>query len=429
MNFLLIGKPNVGKSSIFNILSSQKKNIIHKTEGTTRDWHQSLVKGFDNIFLYDTPGIIIKNKKTNLFEFDKLINNIDYFLYVIDYRGPENLEDLEALNKIRKFNKKCILLINKDDNFEKKYNFDYLGIKNYYFLSCSHKHGFSDLYNFFDSFNCKEKNILSNDFTLAIFGKPNAGKSTLVNSFLGYNRVLTSSIAGTTSDFVEDSYIYNKKNFKILDTAGILKKNKIKKKTVNFEAVKKSLNIIYKIDLSILLIDSEDGFDNQVKKILNILLLKSNSVLIVFNKIDLIKNKNKYIAEQKLIVNETFSQTKNISFIFLSSLSKYDVQKLKKFIFLKTKIYSIKLSTSKINTWLKSCTAEYKHPLVNGKVVKFKYGVQISNKPLTIKIFSNFSSKIKKNYKIYLVNNFSKTFKIKDQKIKLIITSSNNPFN
>ncbi len=429
MNFLLIGKPNVGKSSIFNILTSGKKNIIHKKEGTTRDWHINVIKGLDNICLYDTPGLIINDKKIDHLKLNVIQNKIDTFLYVLDNKTAQNNTEIEPINKLRKFNKRIILLVNKDDNYKKNNYFTNLGVKDIFYLSCAHKHGFDEIYQFFESFNSKNNINFNYDFSIAIFGKPNAGKSTLVNGILGYMRSVTSPIAGTTSDIVEDYFTYKNNIFKILDTAGIYKKKLITKDSVNYQSIKMSFNIIKNIDMSLLLIDSKEGFDNQVKKILNILLNKSKSVIILFNKIDLIKNKANFIKEIKNQAEFTFSKSKNISFIFLSAKKKSDITSLKNTILLKTQMSSINIKTSKINYWLKKVTNETVHPLIKGKTVKFKYGLQISNKPLTIKLFCNFSNLIKKNYKTFLINNFCKTFKIKDKSIKLIFSSTKNPFN
>ena len=430
MNFLLIGKPNAGKSSIYNILTSGKKNIIHQEEGTTRDWHKGRVTNSSNVVIYDTPGVIIQNHKINNVEFSDLFKIIDKFIYVVDFKTKNYENEIESINKLRNFNKEIILIINKDDNSQKNLNIKPFGIKTFFFVSCSHRIGFDDLYEYLNSFDDGNDNKeIENQFSIAIFGKPNAGKSTLANSFLGYNRIKTSATAGTTSDFVEDNYIYKKNNFKILDTAGIFRKNKINTDSVNFEAIRNSLYIINKIDLSIMLIDSNDGFDSQIKKILNMLINQSRSVIIVFNKIDTIRDKNLFMKEIRLIVKETYSQTKNLSIIFLSAINKENVDKLKNTLFSKANKILKKLSTGKLNSCLKKISEENPHPLVKGKSVKFKYAVQVSTSPLTIKVFSNFSKEIKKNYKTYLTNKIIKTFNIEDRKVNLIFTSSKNPFN
>ena len=430
MNFLLIGKPNAGKSSIYNILTSGKNNIIHKEEGTTRDWHKSKIRNSSNLVLYDTPGVIIQNHIINKIEFSSLFKVIHKFIYVIDYKSKNYENEIESINRLRTFNKEIILVINKDDNSQKNINIKQFGIENLFFISCSHRVGFDELHDFLESYdNENEEKDIENQFSIAIFGKPNAGKSTLANSFLGFNRIKTSTKAGTTSDFVEDNYIYKKNNFKILDTAGIFRKNKIDTDSVNFAAIRKSLDIISKIDLSIMLIDSNDGFDSQIKKILNMLINQSRSVIIIFNKIDTIKDKNIFMKETRLIVKQTYSQTKNLSIIFLSAINKENVDKLKNTLFSKANKIVKKLSTGQLNSCIKKISDENPHPLVKGKAVKFKYAVQVTSSPLTIKVFCNFSKEIKKNYKTYLTNKIIKTFNIVDTKVNLIFTSSKNPFN
>lgn len=427
MKYFLIGRPNVGKTSIFNKLTVSS-NIIHKEEGTTRDWHKSKIKGLNHSIIYDSPGVIFKNNKSKQFIFSKLFLKINVFIYVIDLKSKNDEYDKEAINELRKYNKEIILIINKDDNFEQNFIISKIGLDNLFYISCSHNLGFDKLYTYLEKNDIGDENDHFFDYSIAIYGKPNAGKSTLANSLLGYNRILTSKLAGTTSDIVEDLYKYKNKNFKIIDTAGIFKKNKVDNKSINFEAIRKSLNLKTQTNLSIILIDSNEGFDTQIKKILNILINKSKSIIIVFNKMDLIKNKSEFSKEIKLFIKETFSQIKNISTVFISAINKKDIIKLQNMIYNKSKLSNKSLSTSKINSWLKISSSEYLHPLIKGKVVNFKYAVQISSSPIKIKIFSNFPKDIKKNYKNYLINNFIETFSILDSKVDIIFSSSKNPF-
>ena len=133
MRYLLIGRPNVGKTSIFNKLTVSD-NIIHKEEGTTRDWHKNKIKGLDHSIIYDSPGVIIKKNKSNEINFSKLLINIDTFLYVIDLKSQNNDYDKESINELRKFNKQIILIVNKDDNNKQNKNFDFLGLENIYHI-------------------------------------------------------------------------------------------------------------------------------------------------------------------------------------------------------------------------------------------------------------------------------------------------------
>ena len=428
MKYLLIGQPNAGKSSIYNKLSTAE-NIIHRVEGTTRDWHSSKIKGLNYSTIYDSPGLIINDNKSNKIHFSKIFPDIDIFLYVVDLKVKNEVIDNESINQLRRFNKKIILLINKDDNFDEDSNFLKSGFEKIFYISCSHNHGFDKLYEYFENNDYGAFSEDKIDYSLAIYGKPNAGKSTLANSLLGFERILTSNHAGTTSDAVEATYKFKNTNFKLIDTAGIFKKNRIDEKSINFVAIRKSLNLKEQIDLSLVLIDSIEGFDTQIKKILKILINQSKNIIIVFNKIDKINNKNKYIRETLLFIKETFSQIKNISTFFISAKDKVDVLKLKKIIYEKSKVHNKNIPTGRLNAFLKKSSLEYPHPLINGKSVNFKYAVQISNSPLTIKIFSNYSEKIKRNYKNYLINKIVETFDIKDSKVNLIFSSSKNPYN
>ena len=329
MNYLLIGKPNVGKTSIYNILIGFDSNITHAKVGTTRDWHFEKIKD-SSINIYDTPGILINDThKKNILtsSFTKIIEKkIHNFLYVIDYHDSFNEIDNFAITKLRKYNKNIILIVNKFDNFNQspspeitQYN-----IKDVIFLSCIHRYGFDELktkigiskYN--NNIDKKQKI----DFSLAILGKPNVGKSTFLNTILGYERASTNPIAGTTSDYVSDQFYYRKKLFKIFDTAGIGRKANVKKKSINFYSIKKSFVKIAKVDVAIILIDSKEGLDKQDKRIINMVTDKAKSIVLVFNKIDLIKNKKIFQSEIIKQIEHTLGQIKNIKFFLFLHLTK-----------------------------------------------------------------------------------------------------------
>jgi len=434
MNYLLIGKPNVGKTSIYNILIGFNSNITHAKVGTTRDWHFEKIKD-SSINIYDTPGILINDThKKNILtsSFTKIIEKkINNFLYVIDYNDSFNEIDNFAITKLRKYNKNIILIVNKFDNFNQspspeitQYN-----IKDVIFLSCIHRYGFDELKNKigvskYNNIDKKQKV----DFSLAILGKPNVGKSTFLNTILGYERASTNSIAGTTSDYVSDQFYYRKKLFKIFDTAGIGRKANVKKKSINFYSIKKSFVKIAKVDVAIILIDSKEGLDKQDKRIINMITDKAKSVILVFNKIDLIQNKKLFQSEIIKQIDYTLSQLKNIKIFFISAFNKRDISKILSYLHNYITEFNYVISTSKLNTWLKNITKEIQHPLIENKKINFKYAVQIKEKPVTIQIFCNFSSKLKNNYKSYLINNFNQTFKILNQKTKFIFSSSKNPY-
>ena len=434
MNYLLIGQPNVGKSSIFNILTKSNSNIVHKDSGTTRDWHSQLIKETTS-YLFDTPGILIDDKNNkNIFNSISqinLFNKIDKFFYVVDYNQGFTDLDNYSISRLRKLNKEIYLIINKFDNFKILPNDEFrkYGLKNFFYVSCSHNHGFKTLHT-------KIKNILNQvdmeplkeDFSVAIFGKPNAGKSTFLNSIVGYDRSKTSSIAGTTSDYVIEIFNYNNKYIKFIDTAGIGKKANVKNNSINYLAIKKSFDNIRIVDTSVIIIDSLEGIDRQDKRIIKLVSTKSKSVILIFNKMDLIEDKKIFKDEIISSMTVDLSEVKNIKIFFISALNKKNSLKVLDYLINFKFSVNYNFSTSKLNSWLKNVTSNYQHPLVDSKKVNFKYIVQVNNEPVIVKIFCNYSSKIKNNYKRYLINNFNNNFKIKNQRTKIIFSSSINPY-
>ena len=430
MNFLILGSPNVGKTSLFNIISNNKNNIIHDTKGTTRDWHVSTLINNNKINIYDSPGIIENDLEFLNKIIKKLINKINIILYVVDYKNKNYFNDKEFINSLRKLNKEIILIINKDDNLQQDTNLDLLGLKKYFYISCAHKKGIDQLVSFINTFQILEYNQNDHNFTIGLFGKTNVGKSTLLNKLVGYDRSLVSEKPKTTTDIVNATFNIKEHKYLIKDTAGLIKKNKIDKNSLDYYVTKKTLSIINEIDVNLFLIDINQGFDNQSKKIFNIIYNNSNIVLFIINKIDLLK-KNKKIILSKIIdqIKIEFSQSKNILIIPISAQNNKDIKKLKKFLYKSSLDIMKTISTSQINQWLFKAVEKNPHSRINGKEVKFKYATQVTQNPLTIKIFSNFTKEIKKHYRTYLLSNFYHYFKIKSKNIKIIISKSNNPYN
>ncbi len=432
MNILILGMPNVGKTSLYNIITNNSKssnNIIHNTVGTTRDWHVSTLNTNINIEIYDTPGII-SEKSLATKNVINVFKRIDVFVYIVDYKQQNFFTDIELINALRKFNKEIILVINKDDNFKQDKKIDHLGIKNIFFISCAHNKGIENFENFLLKYDVKKIDIEKYDFSIGLFGKTNVGKSTLLNQLVGYERSVVSNKPKTTTDIVSSSYVFKKNKYLIKDTAGLIKKNKIDKNSLDYYVTKKTLSIINQIDLNIFLIDIEQGFDVQSKKIFNLIFSKSNILLFIINKTDLLKiNKKKIISEIIQNINLEFSQSKNITILPISTLNEIDINNVKNKIHTLIQGINKNISTSQINKWLHQVVETNPHPRINGKEVKFKYGTQISKSPLTIKIFSNFSNEISRSYKKYLLNNFYSYFKIKSRNLKIYISKSNNPYN
>ena len=428
MKILILGMPNVGKTSLYNSITLDDTNIIHKTIGTTRDWHSSYLKVNNNIEIFDTPGII---SKKNILEntVKELIKIIDIILYVVDYKNENLNSDKSLLKSIRKFGKDIILIVNKDDNLDQGKDFSNLGIKKIFYISCSHRIGINHFLDNIKNYTIKKNNDQNHDFSIGLFGKTNVGKSTLLNKLVGYERSLVSHLPKTTTDVVSSSFIFKNTKFLIKDTAGLIKKNKIDKNSLDYFVTKKTLSIINKIDVNIFLIDINQGFDTQSKKIFSLIYEKSNIILFLINKIDLVKkNKKKILSNLKKDIEDQFSQSKNIYILPSSNFNKKNIIALKKIINELTTNTKINISTSKINIWLKKITSQNPHPRINGREVKFKYITQLSSNPLRFKIFGNFSKEITKHYRRFLLNKFYSDFNFKSKNLKVLFSKSENPY-
>ena len=431
MSYLLIGRPNVGKSSIFNILT-KTKNIVHSEAYTTRDWHKDLIENTTS-YIFDTPGVLINEKNSIIkdLNFEEILNkSIDTFLYVIDHKRGFNSSDQFSINQLRKYDKKIILIINKVDNTKIKISDDFknFGISLIFYISCAHNLGIRDLKDFLSLNQSNFEKINEDENSIAIFGKPNAGKSTFLNTLVGYQRSLTSPIAGTTSDFVIEYFNYRKKCIKIFDTAGIGKKANVKNNSINFFSIKKTFESIYKVDSGIIIIDSKEGIDRQDKRIIKLVCEKSKSTILIFNKIDLITDQHKFKSNIMLDLDASLTEIKNIKIFFISANKKNNVNKVLDYLFEYVFLNDYKIPTGKLNQWLKNVVNSTQHPLIDNKRVNFKYAVQLKRRPVTIKVFCSYSSKLKSTYKRYLLNNFNLHFKILNQKTKFIFVSAKNPF-
>ena len=434
----IIGRPNVGKSSLFNRLIGKRLALVANEPGITRDYRTEKLNIKNNFYeLIDTAGVE-ELSKDNISKITRessinAINKSDIILFVIDSRNSLTPDDYSLASILRKSGKKVILIANKCEGRSLKqgeiesYS---LGFGDPLPISSEHNLGISELQNhIIENSSIKEEseNEKNNIKKLAILGRPNSGKSTLINQLIGENRVIVGPEAGLTRDSIPLFFNWNSINYQIWDTAGIRKKSKILDHAEKL-SVMSSLNAIEDSQIVILMIDSEKGFQKQDANIANIIESAGKPFVIAVNKWDLENNKKykKNKIEEK--INEFLPQLGKISIAYISAQMNKGINKLMQLSERVDKICDKRLSTSELNEFLIQVSKRHPHPNKNGRSVKIKYITQPKVRPSHFIIFCNYPSYIKDSYKRYLVNEIRREFDFDGVPIRIDFRRSDNPY-
>ena len=428
----LVGRTNVGKSLLFNKLVQYKNSIVLNKHGVTRDINEGKVLFEDKyLYIYDTAGITSSDEHFSKLAYDKTIeaiNKSSVILLVTSIDEGITSGDLEICSILRKFNKRIILVINKCDKQKsllKKFEFSELGLDDLYEVSAKTNQGLEKLVErLFKicSWSIHKQMKLTR---LAFIGKPNVGKSTLINSILNESRSITSDKPGTTIDSLEIPFTFKGQNFLIYDTAGIMKKASTKE-IVNKYSINMSLKRISESNICILVISAEELVSKQDKSIFNILKDNNKPFILVINKIDLVNKNDLKILKSKI---DYFS---NILFgtkiIYISALHNRNIRKL---------LFTIKsLVTNLYREYRPSRLTKIlndacnKHPIKNSsnRLIKLKFAKQNKSSDLSISIHGNQTDKIPDSYRKYLVNYFSDQLGLSGVPIKLVFKKEKNPY-
>ena len=428
----LVGRTNVGKSLLFNKLVQYKNSIVLNKHGVTRDINEGKVLFEDKyLYIYDTAGITSSDEHFSKLAYDKTIeaiNKSSVILLVTSIDDGITSGDLEICSILRKFNKRIILVINKCDKQKsllKKFEFSELGLDEVYEVSAKTNQGLEKLVErLFKicSWSIHKQMKLTR---IAFIGKPNVGKSTLINSILNESRSITSDKPGTTIDSLEIPFTFKGQNFLIYDTAGIMKKASTKE-IVNKYSINMSLKCISESNICILVISAEELVSKQDKTIFNILKDNNKPFILVINKIDLVNKNDLKILKSKI---DYFS---NILFgtkiIYISALHNRNIRKLLFTIkSLVTNLYK-EYRPSRLTKILND--ACNKHPIKNSsnRLIKLKFAKQNKSSDLSISIHGNQTDKIPDSYRKYLVNYFSDQLGLSGVPIKLVFKKEKNPY-
>ena len=431
----IIGRPNVGKSTLFNKLTKSRNAIVSNFSGLTKDRNYGLLSiGDSKTFLIDTGGIDSSKKESIENEISEqawiAVDESSLVLFVID--GSEELTNLdsEILENLRKRNKKFIPILNKNDKknlSNASFDLSQKGIKDSISISAEHSIGLDELKKYLKS-NIAE-NISDteegNSPKISIIGRPNAGKSTLINSLSLKDRVIVSPLAGTTIDAINVPVEFGARKYELFDTAGIRKGYKTKTNIEYFSYVR-AMHAASESDITILLIDADSGLVDQDLKILSMIEKFGKPIILAINKIDLLSRKKmKEFFDNKKIEKRFFEDLKLIK---ISALKGKGFKKLFKEIDDTLQKSVTKFTTSKLNRILKRVIEERSPPSVSGKSLKFRYIHFAGINPTTLVIHASQDKKLPANYKKYIYNSFKKYLDLKSIQLKIIFRKSDNPY-
>ncbi len=427
----VVGRPNVGKSTLFNALAGDMISIVKDTPGITRDRIYADVTWLNVAFtLIDTGGIEPESKDVILSQMREqaeiAIETADVILFMVDVKQGLTDSDSKVANMLRKSHKPVMLVVNKVDDFNKfmpdVYEFYNLGIGEPYPVSSVNRLGIGDL---LDEVVSKftivaEEQEEDERPKIAIVGKPNVGKSSIINKLLGENRLIVSEIAGTTRDAVDTEVVFDGREYVFIDTAGLRRKNKIKEELERFMIIR-TVSAVERADVVILVIDAVEGITEQDAKIAGIAHDRGKGIIIAVNKWDAIEKDDKTIYRFEEKVRNTLSFMQYAEITFISAVTGQRLPKIFELIDMVIQNQNMRISTGVLNEIMTEATAMQQPPSDKGKRLKLFYITQVAVKPPTFVIFVNDKELMHFSYTRYIENQIRDTFGFKGTALKFII--------
>ena len=431
----VVGRPNVGKSTFFNKIAGKRISIIKDEPGVTRDRIYADCVWLDNAFtLIDTGGIDLKNnsevQKNIMLQSEIAINLADVILFFVDGREGITTQDKEVADYLRKTNKPIILVVNKIDNneVENTYEFYELNLGMPFPISSEQSKGIGDLLDEIVSHFKIESKVDDYDnskIKIAIVGKPNAGKSSLTNKLLGEDRVVVSSVAGTTRDAIDTPFSYNNKDYILIDTAGIRRKRGIELDSVEQYSVIRSMEAIKRADIVILVIDSSEELSEQDVRIAGFIHEEKKPSLIIMNKWDLIEKDDKTMNEFNKKLESDLSFMSYFETLYISAKTGQRVINVMPKVEEILSHASFRISTSVLNEIVQDAVRMSQPPVCNGKKLKIYYASQTGTNPPTFTLKVNDSKHLHYSYQRYLENVIRKNINLKGTPIEFKFKNKN----
>ncbi|MCD7921467.1 MAG: ribosome biogenesis GTPase Der [Clostridiales bacterium] len=427
----IVGRPNVGKSTLFNALAGERISIVQDTPGVTRDRIYADAEWLNHTFtLIDTGGIEPDSKDIILSQMREqaqiAMDTADVILFLTDVRQGMVDADAKVADLLRRSKKPVLLLVNKVDHFQKfeadVYEFYNLGIGDPIPISASGKLGLGDMLErmvalFPDAAANEEEDARPK---VAVIGKPNVGKSSIVNKLVGENRVIVSDIAGTTRDAIDTEITHNGKEYIFIDTAGLRRKSKIKEEIERYSIIR-AVTAVERADAVILVIDAAEGVTEQDAKIAGIAHERGKGVIIAVNKWDAIEKDDKTIYKHTDRIREILSFMSYAEIVFISAKTGQRLMQLFDRIDMVVENNSMRVATGVLNEIVSEAVAMHEPPSDKGKRLKIFYVTQVAVKPPTFVIFVNDKKLMHFSYTRYLENRIRETFGFRGTSLKFII--------
>lgn len=429
----IVGKPNVGKSTFFNKVAGSKISIVEDIPGVTRDRIFANAEWCGYQFqIVDTGGLDFNKddeiNKRIIEQANLAIDLADVIVFFVDGKEGLTSSDMEVANHLRRAKAPKIVAVNKLDNYEreKTYEFYELGLGDPIPISAEQSKGIGDLLDEIVKYLKKIENTDDDsEIKIAIVGKPNAGKSSITNSLLGEDRVVVSSIAGTTRDAIDSPFRWNGKDYCLIDTAGLRRKSKIEAGSIERYSAIRSLNAIERCDVAVLVIDASQGITEQDVKIAGLIHEQGKPSVIVINKWDLIENAESTRKEFEKQLSNDLAFMKYYVLLFVSSKTGQRVGKIMEMVDLVLSNAKKEISMSLFNNVLTNAITVTEPPSKNGKRLKIIFGKQVAVCPPTFNIYCNDSSLIENSYIRYLENSLRRAFDFKGTPIKIQFKNKN----